>query len=131
MCETRYARVKALPTDPFDMVRDLISNDFIRSYISWTQFASYPEPLDTLSWRYFQKNFITCLKLQRPPSLVCITLLPTLGNPNVLPYPFYCFHGFLDHSELIINASSKSLQHSGVLHIVPYRASNGAILMVD
>jgi len=31
----------------------------------------------------------------------------------------------------MINVSSKSLYHRGVLYFVPYKASNGAVLIVD
>jgi len=91
-------------------------NDFIWFNVSWTQFTSHSKIPYTLSWWKFQKNLITYLKLQMPPSFISITFLLALGNSNMIPNLSYCFSGFLDQFCPNVDASSKSLQHKRVLH---------------
>jgi len=63
--------------------------------------------------------------------LLSTSFLSPLGSPKVLTN----LHTIVSVISWIrygpnVNASCKSLQHNGVLHFVPYRASNRTILMV-
>jgi hypothetical protein len=70
---------------------------------------------------------ITFLKLHWSCSIISVALLPGLSYPQIL----------LDYTDLLICllnkfrpkelSSSSLIQYRGVLHFLPYRASNGDI----
>jgi hypothetical protein len=47
-------------------------------------------------WGDFEIDIVPNLKLEVSPTVICITLLSALGNPQVLSYLSYSFFGIFD-----------------------------------
>jgi hypothetical protein len=70
---------------------------------------------------------ISFLKFQWSYSIISVALLPGVSYPQILSnYTnlFFCFLNQFRPKEL---SSSSLIQYRGVLHFLPYRASNGDI----
>jgi hypothetical protein len=50
----------------------------------------------TSEWGDLEIDIVPNLKLEVSPTVICITLLSALGNPQVLSYLSYSFFGIFD-----------------------------------
>jgi hypothetical protein len=50
----------------------------------------------TSEWGDFEIDIVPDLKLEVSPTVICITLLSALGNPQVLSYLGYSFFSIFD-----------------------------------
>ena len=101
-----------------------------RAYIPRTQLPTCTKSDHFLCWRYLQKHMLSHLKLQRSSIRICPTLLSVLCCTKVLLDGSDLVHCLYYHIRSQISSLTNSSQHNVDLHLLPYRASNGAILML-
>jgi hypothetical protein len=95
--------------------------------ISWCQLGTTSKLQGTLPWPHLEVNMIPNLKFSYELYFYLHNFFPVLGCLQILPnFSNFLLH-FLKHFSPSTILFTRLSQLTGVLHLLPYKASNGLI----
>ena len=74
----------------------MVVNNHQQSYIPWCQLPFHMEPDGASKWRDFEINIVPNFELKVSSPFICVTLLSTLSNSQILSHLSDSFLGILD-----------------------------------
>ena len=87
----------------FQLVGELANSlkNLVSSYIPWHQLPFHMEPDGASKWGDFEINIVPNFKLKVALPFICVTLLSSLSNSQILSHLGESFLGILDLSRAI------------------------------